>query len=550
MQAVDTEGQFLEIPLQCAIAVFCPEGQFVHPLRLLRQYFDESQLQITSNFEAFREHDAHLAIVLADQHTALPNDMGVPELKTLPEDGLLLRTIYWQDKPIIIAAGGGLPGVIYAVNEFGQTFLSQSASAYIVATMNEVQIPALPYRLLWTWDHSTNWYLEQGGKQELGCFNYYMKPTGGFLEDYQRLIDFMSLNRISGVTIYGFLRDNHGGIEAAQALCRYAKERGVRILPGVGINTYGGIYWEGNHPYNLTQWLKKNPHLRAKFDKPVHFDIPEFPELWFPESSYTDAACPSKPENLQFHCEAIAWLAKNFEIGGINFETGDYGTCQCEDCGKRRDEDSTWSINDMQLLYPQLYEAAKGQRKDLWLVTEMYWDNILSRDKIDPQHVLPDEAIYQFCVNRSYWDTKVQKELTAEYVKNMLRSRNVMRTHVGTQWHHERHNLVAKDFAAMATKLKQTGMRGMTIFAEASAFHVVNEINYLAFARFTYHADMTWEKFLANDLAPRFGSVQAAECYLRFLAIKDQASEIKEAINEASTITSQQTDAGARNSLT
>jgi len=30
-------------------------------------------------------------------------------------------------------------------------------------------------------------------------------------------------------TISGFLRDSHGGIEAAQELCRYANERGVRI---------------------------------------------------------------------------------------------------------------------------------------------------------------------------------------------------------------------------------------------------------------------------------------------------------------------------------
>lgn len=69
------------------------------------------------------------------------------------------------------------------------------------------------------------------------------------MEDYSRLIDFMSLHRISGVTIYGFLRDNHGGIESVQALYRYAAERGVRILPRVGINAYGGIYWEGDHRY-------------------------------------------------------------------------------------------------------------------------------------------------------------------------------------------------------------------------------------------------------------------------------------------------------------
>jgi hypothetical protein len=182
---------------------------------------------------------------------------------------------------------------------------------------------------------------------EIGALNYYSKPAEGFLEDYCRLVDFMSLHRIEGVTICGFLRDNHGGVEAAQELCRYANERGVRILPGVGINAYGGIYWEGEHRYNLTNWLRAHPELRAEFDKPVAFHILDLPKLWFPETHYTDAACPSKPENARYHEEAVRWLAETFEIGGINFETGDYGVCNCADCSARRGADETWSHVDI-----------------------------------------------------------------------------------------------------------------------------------------------------------------------------------------------------------
>ena len=140
--------------------------------------------------------------------------------------------------------------------------------------------------------------------------NYYSKPPEGFLEDYFRLIDFMSLNRIGGVTIYGFLRDCHGGIEAAQKLCKYAAERGVRILPGVGINAYGGIYWEGNHRYNLTQWLRQRPELKAVLEHRQLFLFLIY-SLWFPENQYTDTACPSKPENARYHEEAIACWGRN-----------------------------------------------------------------------------------------------------------------------------------------------------------------------------------------------------------------------------------------------
>ena len=95
----------------------------------------------------------------------------------------------------------------------------------------------------------------------------------GSSQDYRRCVDFCSRNRIAAIVIYGFLRDPHGGIEAAQELCRYATERGVRILPGIAIGSYGGCYWEGEHRYNLATWLKANPEHAATLEKGVGFQI-------------------------------------------------------------------------------------------------------------------------------------------------------------------------------------------------------------------------------------------------------------------------------------
>src|SRR5262249_5131351 len=139
------------------------------------------------------------------------------------------------------------PGVIYAVRELVERRLTLTPAGVEVASFATHHQPALTYRLFWTWDHSTNWDLDQPGQQDVGANNVYSKPATAFAEDYRRLIDFMSRHRLNGLVIWGFLRDGHGGIEAAQEIARYGKERGVRILPGVGINAYGGIYWEGNH---------------------------------------------------------------------------------------------------------------------------------------------------------------------------------------------------------------------------------------------------------------------------------------------------------------
>jgi len=534
------------LPRRARVVVAARPDRHRHALRQLRRYLPHRELQVVEPAERATVMSTQpaertdLLVLLADSGQEVPPEMASSdEINTLGEDAFLLRTGHVQGHPALLAAGGGIPGLIHAVNELGTRRLVSGDDGLELPVLDLRQSPALPYRLLWTWDHSTNWYLEQVGLQEIGALNYYSKPSGGFQEDYQRLIDFMSLHRIGGVTIYGFLRDNHGGIEAAQELCRYANERGVRVLPGVGINAYGGIYWEGDHRYNLTNWLQRRPELRAIFDKPVAFHIPDFPRLWFPETHYTDAACPSRPENARYHEEAIQWLAETFEIGGINFETGDYGVCNCADCASRRSDDETWSHRDMALLYPRLFAAARRGRDHLWLVSEAYWDNILNLDALASLADLPEDAIYQFCINRSYWP-QVKEHLTREHVSRLPRPANVVRTHMGTQWNHERYELVARRFADMMQLLHTTGMQGATIFAEVSAFSTVNEINYLAFARFGYDADLTWERFVAADLGPLLGGAEAAERYLALLDVPDEAQALGRAAAEARDIAAAQ----------
>jgi hypothetical protein len=172
----------------------------------------------------------------------------------------------------VTLAGGKLSGIVYGINELVRNGGGNPEEIRIgLETIEET--PGLTYRTFWTWDHSTNWELSQIGQQEIGVFNPFSKPPQGFLADYKRVVDYCSLNRIAAIVIYGFLRDSHGGIAAAQELCRYANERGVRIIPGIAIGAYGGVYWEGDHRYNLSTWLKKNPQFAATMEKGVGFQL-------------------------------------------------------------------------------------------------------------------------------------------------------------------------------------------------------------------------------------------------------------------------------------
>ncbi len=430
--------------------------------------------------------------------------------------------------PDVTVEGGPFSGVIYGVEELIRRGKGQGGKLSLGRETIE-QSPGLKYRTFWTWDHSTNWELSQVGQQEIGVFNPYGKPPSGFLADYKRLVDYCSINRIAAVVIYGFLRDSHGGIEVAQELCRYANQRGVRILPGIAIGSYGGVYWEGDHRYNLATWLRKNPQFAASMEKGVGFQLEDlaFP-LNFPRSDYTVSACPSAPETMDWMSEAVSWMAETFEIGGINIEAGDYGVCGCDRCVARRgereeakrraaDTGESWSHADMADNFPRLFEAANAKRDDLWLYSELQWDNLLDPDAHQATDRLPKGGIYQHTANRTYWG-RLKNELQRDYVMDLPTQPNVLRCQFACQWNGdertERYALNASTFAEMAQKSHAVGMQGLTVWGEPSPYFATVELSYLAFARFSYEPTLTWERFIDEDVAPLLGGRDAADLFI------------------------------------
>ncbi len=472
----------------------------------------------------------HAARRLREAVTA-DNDIHVRlvEDAALPEGAFSIA----RDGDTVEVRGGPFSGVIYGADELAK----RAGRHFDIAFLDKGPLreePGLAYRTFWTWDHSTNWELSQIGQQEIGVFNPFQKPPGGFLADYRRLVDFCSENRIAAVVIYGFLRDSHGGIEAAQELCRYANERGVRIIPGIAIGAYGGVYWEGNHRYNLATWLRDNPEHEAKMEKGVGFQLADlaFP-LNFPHSDYTVSACPSAPEMMDWMEEAVSWLAETFDIGGINIESGDYGVCGCERCKARRANDAeaarraddlgdSWSHTDMAANFPRLYNAAKAKRPDLWIYCEMQWDNLLEPVASEAQKALPSGGIYQHTANRSYWN-RLREELDPGYVSALPTQPNVLRCQFACQWNGdertERYAFNARVFADMATRGKQGAMEGLTIWGEPSDYFATVELSYLAFARFSWDPSLTWDDFMAAEVAPRLGGADAAQ---QFVALAEE----------------------------
>lgn len=440
----------------------------------------------------------------------------------IPEGAFDLEVV---DRPQRVEVRGGpFSGVIGAVEAVLVPALRRGVE---LAAGRTVDRPALEHRTFWTWDHSSNWDLTQIGAQETGVFNPYGKPPAGFVRDYSAMVDFCSRHRIGAIVVYGFLRDSHGGIEAAAELCRYANERGVRIVPGIAIGAYGGVYWEGEHPANLATWLRREPEHAASLHRSVGFSIDDlaFP-LSFPRSDYTLAACPSDPATLAWMRDSVAWLAETFEIGGLNVESGDYGVCGCDRCIARRGvvTGESWSHDDLVANFPPVAQAAIAARDDLWITCELQWDNLLDPD--EHRHAgLPDGPIYQHTANRRYLD-RVERELTREHVASLPYRRSALRLHLGSQWNGddrtERYAFVAEDFARAARIAHSSGMQGLTVWGEASPYAGATELNYRALSYFGLRgADAAWSDFESDVLHPLLGGAEGANAYTAALRALD-----------------------------
>lgn len=498
--------------------------QHPHAARRLRQALPQLQW-----FDA-RDDDqnAHVPVV------SLATD------PSLDEGSFVISVSEGPPAPSIRITGGPFSGVIYGIEELVQKQATPVGSGVQVPAGRIEQSPGLKYRTFWNWDHSTNWDLNQIGVQEIGVMNPYAKPAGGFLRDFKRVVDFMSMNRIAAIAIYGLFRESHGGIEAAQELCRYANERGVRILPGVAINAYGGVVWEMDHEYNLASWLRKHPELSAKMERPPGFQIQDLDfDLYFPNADYALRGCPSRPENQQWMADGIAWLAQTCEIGGINIEAGDYGVCGCQLCEARRAEREdaqrregyaeSWSHADMADFYPRLYEAALSKRSDLWIYSEIQWDNLLDAEAMAPLRHLPKGGIYQHTFNRGYWN-RARNELTPGYSASLPTATNVFRCQFCCQWNGdrrtERYFFNGRDFHDMAEKAHETGFEGLTVWGEPSPYHASTELSYNAFARFSWDPTLTWEDWLTHDAGPLLGGEDAARRFIELVTTLDQSMEL------------------------
>lgn len=399
---------------------------------------------------------------------------------------------------------------------------------------------AIKTRMFWTWDHSTEWALNLPGSQTIGAANDYRRTTEAFLEDYIRLLRWCGGHGIDAVVVWGLLRDSHGGVNTAKKLADIASSMGVRLLCGVGLNSYGGVYYEGNSAHGLEQHVVSHPELAALDEAGNKMNKP-----------HQCIACPSRLENQEFAAESLIWLFKNLPLGGVQMETGDYAVCHCELCQKRRQyASSRFSWEDMALMYPIATQAIRSVSPDAWIVCETYShpEPYVGPKKApgfgDGKPGWADQCLEKFPEGKTIFVQWV----CDDYVKpngaerwtdagkiSSARRQNIMRAHFGTYWHkHLRGELSIDWVAEMIQRCMAHGFDAICLFGEVSPFDTGAELNYLALENYggaaNPNADL--EVFLKDIVAPLLGGNKYAHDYLRYARLTENRQDIPNVLKD------------------
>jgi hypothetical protein len=396
-------------------------------------------------------------------------------------------------------------------------------------------------RMFWTWDHSTEWALNLPGAQSAGAMNNYTRSQAAFLRDYTKLLRWSGRHSVDAVVIWGLLRDAHGGMDAANRLCEVSAENHVRVLCGVGLNAYGGVYYEGNSPHSLERHLQQHPELAARDAKDNLSCRP-----------HQCIACPSRRENQEYAAESLRWLFRSLpQLGGVQIETGDFGVCQCELCRKRRRcpaDQCSWE--DMALMYTIAADAVRSVSPHAWIVCETYAHPQPYRgSKAAPgfgegKPAWADECIASFpkgetvfvqWVGDRFVKPKSAEAWTEAGKVSSAERHNIMRAHFGTYWAgHVRGGLAIDWIADMVQRSMGHGIDAISLFGEVSPVVTGAELNYLALANYGSAANPTadLDRLLRDVAGPLLGGEKLAHDYLRYARLLDRRDQIPAALGQ------------------
>lgn len=518
------------------VSIFAPGENEWAGKRLAERLFKLTGARVTVRATAppLDDRSALIAIGTAQSNPVANDVLGTDErISGLGEEGYILKAGRWRGRPVLVAGGKALAGVNHAVSELVSWRLALGAGRAAVADdLNEADKPAFPYRIIWTWDAHCNWsntiqemldlYAVKGDHGTGSLAVPYSRE--GFRTHFTRAIDYFSDHKLNGFIVWGFLRDEHGGVEMGREISRYARQNNVRILPGVCSQYgYGGFIYSATNEYNLDVWCKKHPELQGLDEKGAV--VPGMLD-------------PLKAENRKWLRDGAEWLFTNCpDIGGINLENGDFASCYSKGCRAERakpenDPNCFW---DMMATQKPILEVAKRMRPDGWMTfasyvgfTEATARGVSKTSVYPPKFVnqMPDNAICQWTYS-SMTTPETWPEGARPPKSNFKGQFGLL--HHGSLWGlpvdpdrwWAAPGAAADDFSTLfpfvCGRIAKAEMGGLALTGQTGVQSPAHELNYLALEYFGWHPERTYAQFHKDRLAYCYGGVERAELFLKLL---------------------------------
>lgn len=356
----------------------------------------------------------------------------------------------------------------------------------------------LKHRILWTWDTWISEYDPQGKS---------------YLQEYKDLLDWMAKNEYTALVVWGFIDGRHGGEAAAKELARYARSKGIALLPGVSTDigayhAYGGfVLGIKDHPFND----EVQARAMAATRRPGELNL-----------------CPSRPENREWLQKGTRWLLENFEVDGVNLETAEGGIrCRCAECQERLKAQGGGtggaSFSDLSIGVPIVTDVFR-EKRPAGLVTyaaysPLWWDQ--KPAALEMLKRIPESAVAQ-------WNLELAvNETVPSPVKG-----NLALLHAGGESYHLRRLRPQawaftqyrcfyprierlRSFCANVRKMKLDG------FVAGNAGSPKNpdaELAYHAFIDFSRDPELTMEAFFKKRIGALYGDGAAEDVARLFTA--------------------------------
>lgn len=434
----------------------------------------------------------------------------------------------------VVVVGSDPDGLRYGVGELWHYHCALDGAKIIPETpLWVVKAPAYSKRMFWNWTHCTNWDDDLGRVHQTkhvdtdGTLEPYLAQPDGFVDTFQKVIDFQADHKLNGLIVWGFINDAHGGLETAQTLSRHAKANGVKILPGIGTMGYGGFYFGGKHPYNIATFLAEHPEVRLM----VQAD----------GNDMAGTPCPSDPTFQQWLRDGAQWYFSTLkDIGGVNLEHGDFFQCHCPRCQQLRSSPDNDPNYHWDMMYSQVpvIETGASINPDLWFTYACYDAYDLAMLSNPPKFLgqYPRIAITQWTYTKMIADPILNPEGSwpRELHAPAGTQHSVGLLHQGSHWDVKRQwwgksaeseNAFGGTYSLVSDLIQQTCQRatqdqseGIQIVGQIGAASPQNELNYLALEAFSWNPRLDYRTWIDRELAPLYGGPDLSRSFYEIVS--------------------------------